>query len=173
MDVQRRQLEAWVRAPTSQYRMVERARMILTADGGVSNRGIAVMQGARAGNVSRWLVRFAQKRLAELQGLARAGGLSRYDQATERRILAQLDQLPPGPRCLGRKIGGQGAGGCFAYQAWRVLRRYGIHLRRRRRKHVVSPAKGRLSVTGLLDEYMTLTDGAHGSLIPTHLYLVG
>lgn len=120
-------------APTSQYQMVERARIILAADEGATNRRIAAAMGVRTGTVSKWRTRFAHKGLVGLNDLPRSGVPPKYDKTTERRILAQLDEPPPaGYATWTGKSVAEALGDVSDHQVWRVLRRHGIHLRRRR-----------------------------------------
>lgn len=120
-------------APTSQYQMVERARIILAADEGATNRSIAAAMGVRTGTVSKWRMRFAHKGLVGLNDLPRSGVPPKYDKTAERRILAQLDEPPSAGYATwtGRSVA-EALGDVSAHQVWRVLRRHGIHLRRRR-----------------------------------------
>src|SRR5712692_1980685 len=57
---QRRTLESWVRSPTMQSRAVQRARIVLAADNGVSNRQIAKDLGITRTTVILWRRRFAE-----------------------------------------------------------------------------------------------------------------
>jgi len=88
-------LEQWVRAGTSEKRLVERARIILLTDQGLTTRQIAQSLDTRLARVSKWRQRFLRLRLEGLQDRARSGKPARYDQNTERRVLEQLDQPPP------------------------------------------------------------------------------
>jgi transposase len=56
-----------------------------------------------------------------------------YDETTERRILAQLDQPPPdGYTTWTGELVAKALGDVPALQVWRVLQKHGIHLQRRR-----------------------------------------
>jgi transposase len=132
-DAEREQLQKRMSAATSQYRAVERARIILAADEGETNRTIAAAMGIRTGTVSKWRTRFARNRLAGLNDLPRSGVPLKYDKTTERRILAQLDEPPrAGYATWTGKSVAEALGDVSAHQVWRVLRRYTIHLQRRR-----------------------------------------
>ena len=92
---ERTALETWVRAPTTEQRLVERARIVLLAADGMASRAIAREVGCARGVVSRWRVRFAKDRLAGLADAPRSGKPRRYGEDADRRILALLDRPPP------------------------------------------------------------------------------
>lgn len=126
-------LTGWVRAGKTESRLAERAKIILMAADGVPTRQIAGKLATRWARVSKWRRRFAQQRLGGLIDGPRPGKPTRYDKATERRILERLDQPPPegysqwnGPRLA------EALGDVSRHQVWRVLRRYDICLERRR-----------------------------------------
>jgi transposase len=88
-------LEAWARAPTSEQRLAERARIILSAAGGSASRAIARELDCSRGVVSKWRTRFAAARLVGLADRPRSGKPKTYDASADRRILAVLDGPPP------------------------------------------------------------------------------
>jgi transposase len=92
---ERTALEAWARAPTTEQRLVERARIVLLAADGWASRAIAREVGCARGVVSRWRVRFARDRLAGLADAPRSGKPRTYGEDAGRRILALLDRSPP------------------------------------------------------------------------------
>jgi len=94
-EEERNTLLQWIRPGTTEDRAVERARVILMADEGCTNRQIAELLNTRTARVSKWRQRFAAHRLLGLQDAARSGKPALYDEATERRILALLDEAPP------------------------------------------------------------------------------
>jgi len=57
---QRSTLESWVRSPTIQARAAQRARIVLAAAGGISNRQIAKDVGITRTTVILWRTRFAE-----------------------------------------------------------------------------------------------------------------
>jgi transposase len=131
-DEERSTLESWVRAPSTQHRYVRRAQMILRAAAGQATKVIAEALGVTAGTVSLWRGRFAQERLAGLMDQPRSGRPAVYDAATERRVLAQIDQRPPeGHATWTGDLVAAALGDVSADQVWRVLRAQGIHLQRR------------------------------------------
>ena len=72
-DEERGELERWVRAHTSSQRTVKRARVVLLAAEGVSNRQIAEMVGLNEHPVGVWRQRFETERLAGLEDRPRSG----------------------------------------------------------------------------------------------------
>jgi transposase len=88
-------LESLVRSATTEQRYVLRARIVLAAATGASNQAIAADLRVREATVCRWRCRFAAGRLAGLNDQPRPGRGRLYDERTDRRILAQLDEPPP------------------------------------------------------------------------------
>lgn len=128
-----RTLRQWRRAGTTEHRMAERAQIVLWASQGQSTVEIAQRVRTRPARVSKWRQRFARQRLEGLQDRVRSGKPSRYDLGTERRVLAQLDQPPaPGYSTWSGSRVARALGDVGEDQVWRVLRRYGISLQRRR-----------------------------------------
>ena len=126
-------LDGWVRAGKTERRMAERARIVLAAADGQNTVEIARAQRIRPATVSKWRVRFARAGLNALQDAPRPGAVPRYNEATERRILAKLDETPPSGYATwtGSLMAGA-LGDVSKHQVWRVLRGEGIQLQRRR-----------------------------------------
>lgn len=130
---ERETLEQWVRGPRTEQRLAARARIILAAGAGEASRAIARQEGVRLGTVSKWRQRFARSRLAGLADAPRPGPRRRYDATTEQRILATLDEPPPpGYATWSGGLVAAALGDVPKHQVWRVLRRHGIQLQRRR-----------------------------------------
>jgi len=71
--------------------------------------------------------------MAGLADAPRSGKPAIYSESTERRILAKLDEPPPdGYSSWAGGLVAKALGDVSADQVWRVLRKYGIHLQRRR-----------------------------------------
>src|SRR3990170_2807870 len=103
-------LEAWVRAAKTEQRLALRARIVLAAAAGHPTEAIAGRFRVRAATVSKWRTRFARERLKGL-----------------------LDPPPPsGHATWTGTLVARALGEVSAPQVWRVLRRYRIHLQRRR-----------------------------------------
>lgn len=132
-DDERSVLEGWVRSGTTEQRLAERARVVLEAARGKESKEIAACGGMRAGTVSKWRTRFARHRIAGLSDAPRPGKPASYDEATERRILAKLDEPPPdGHSTWSGPLLSKELGDVSDDQVWRVLRKRGIQLQRRR-----------------------------------------
>ena len=130
---ERRTLETWVRASTTEQRLVLRAQLILAAAAGTATTAIAQRFRVRPATVSQWRRRFAAQRLVGLQDRPRPGPRRRYGAEVERRILAQLDQPPPsGYASWSGRLLARALGKVSARQVWRVLARHRISLQRRR-----------------------------------------
>ena len=128
-----RNLRQWLRSGTTEQRMVERAQIVLMASQGQSTRQIADSLRTRPARVSKWRQRFARQRLEGLHDRSRSGKPRRYDLNTEKRVLKQLDQPPPpGHSTWTGGLLARALGDVSKDQVWRVLRRHGISLRRRR-----------------------------------------
>ena len=126
-------LESWVRSGTTEHRIVQRARMILRLAEGATNQAVAEELGTRPARVSKWRTRFAADRLAGLSDAPRPGKPLSYGSAADRRILEALDEAPPkGYATWTGTLLAEHLGDISADQVWRVLRRHGIQLQRRR-----------------------------------------
>jgi transposase len=129
---ERTELGRWLRSPTTEQRLAFRARVILAAAAGEGSASIARREKVRLNTISTWRVRFAQGGIAALQDQQRAGRPRQYGAETEKRLLAQLDEPPPeGYSTWNGTLLGQ-ALEMPADQSWRILRRNGIQLQRRR-----------------------------------------
>jgi transposase len=130
---ERETLEGWLRAGKTERRLIERARIILLAAQGEQTQVIAATLQTPAGRVSKWRVRFAKMGLSGLVDAPRRGKPPKYDRNTERRILEVLDGPPPsGYATWSGTLVARHLGDVSEAQVWRVLRRLGIHLQRRR-----------------------------------------
>ena len=128
-------LKQYLRSGTTEQRLVERARVVLLASQGQSTEEIARALHTRPARVSKWRQRFARHRLAGLDDSARSGKPRRYNEATERRILARLDQKPPvGYSSWTGGLLAEALGDVSDDEVWRVLRKQGISLQRRRQQ---------------------------------------
>ena len=124
---ERRTLLSWLRSGTTEQRMSFRAEMILAAAEGKETKRIAAELKTCSSTVSKWRIRFANRRIEGLKDSARSGKPPSYTQKTDKRILAVLDQPPPdgyakwnGP-LIAKKLGDVSTD-----YVWRVLRRQGV-----------------------------------------------
>jgi transposase len=130
---ERQNLEETTRTRTAPYRAVQRARLVLLAADGMANKTIAREVGLSRATVVMWRQRFAESRLEGLEDSPRSGKRPRYNQDTERRILALLDTDPPaGYASWNGTLVARQLGDVSPHYVWRVLRRHGIHLQRHR-----------------------------------------
>jgi transposase len=129
----RKVLEARCRAPTTAQRDVKRARIVLLAAAGRSTRSIAEDVGVQPRIVSNWRRRFADHGLDGLKDRPRAGKAPIYGKATNRRILALLDQPPPQgyARWTGPLLA-KALGDVDVQYVWRFLREHNIDLAARK-----------------------------------------
>jgi transposase len=128
-----RTLNQWVRSAKTEQRLVLRSRIIQLAAGGMTTRAIARELDVRPATVSKWRTRFAKDRLLGLQDAPRPGAGRRYDETIEKQIFAMLDKEPPsGNATWAGKLLAEALGGVSKHHVWRVLRKHGIHLQRRR-----------------------------------------
>ena len=132
-EQERNELEVWVRKPTMERRLADRARIVLEAATGKTTQEIAHNLKMRRGMVSKWRTRFARQHMDGLMDKPRLGAKVKYGEDMERRILTQLDAPPPpGHNTWTGGLVAQSLGGVAASHVWRVLRKHGIHLQRRR-----------------------------------------
>jgi len=125
----RKLLEARCRAPSTPQRDVKRARIVLLAAEGRSTRSIAEEVGVQPRIVSNWRRRFADHGLGGLKNLPHGGKKPIYGKATNKRILALLDQPPP--EGYGRWNGpllAEALGDVDVQYVWRFLREHKIDL---------------------------------------------
>jgi transposase len=131
---ERETLLSWTRSSKSEQRLVQRAKVVLLADSGLSGKEIALRMATREARISKWLRRFAQDRLAGLVDEERSGAKRRkYTDQSEERILKALDEPVPGgySRWNGRLLA-QHLGDVSKDQVWRVMRKHHIQLERRK-----------------------------------------
>jgi transposase len=87
--------EGLARSTKTEHRLRQRAQIVLLAADGVASRAIGRAVGCTTGTASKWRVRYAEKRLAGLDETGERGAEPKYTTATNKRILALLDQTPP------------------------------------------------------------------------------
>jgi transposase len=92
---ERAELEALARSTRTEYRLRQRARIVLLAADDVASRAIGREVGCTTGTASKWRVRYARDRLAGLSETGDRGAEPKYTAATDKRILAVLDRPVP------------------------------------------------------------------------------
>jgi transposase len=126
-------LERNVRGARTEQRLAFRSRIVLLAAEGMGTNAIAAQLQATPATVSKWRLRFARRGLAGLADAPRSGAPGRYSEETERRILAKLDEeVPGGETVWTARLLAKALGDVSEDHVWRVFRRHGIHLQRRR-----------------------------------------
>ena len=125
-------LLAITKSRIEEARTVERARIILACLDGKEIQQVARELGVSIPTVTKWRRRFALWGLRGLQDQSRSGKPVRYDTVFRNRVLALLEETPPpgmshwdGP-AVAEKLDAS------VHAVWRVLRREGIYLQRRR-----------------------------------------
>jgi transposase len=128
----RANLVALTKSGIAEARVVERARIILACLEGKEIQQVARELRVSVPSVSKWRQRFALWGLRGLYDRPRPGKPLKYDTAFRNRVLALLEQTPPpgmshwdGP-AVAEKLNAS------VHAVWRVLRREGIYLQRRR-----------------------------------------
>lgn len=127
-------LESWLRAGSCEQRLAMRARVVLSlSEEGASLVATASRLGVSIGMVRKWRERFCAAGMAGLRDAARSGKPCTYDATTERRILQKLDEDPPsGYSTWNGSLLAEALGDVSDDYVWRVLRKHGISLERRR-----------------------------------------
>ena len=132
-DSDRLTLKSWAAAGSTEQRLAFRARVILGLAEGLSAAEVAERCDTRLATISKWRGRFSK---AGLQGLAdapRSGKPASYDESTQRRILAALDEPPPeGYARWNGALLAKRLQDISKHHIWRVLRGHDISLERRR-----------------------------------------
>lgn len=132
-EQERNELEVWVRKPTMERRSADRARIVLEAATGKTTLEIARNLKMGRSTVSKWRTRFAHQHMDGLKDKPRGGAKVKYGTDMESRILKQLDEpLPPGYSTWTGGLVARYLGEVTASHVWRVLRKHGVHLQRRR-----------------------------------------
>lgn len=125
----RNTLEGWVRAQSTEQRYVKRARIVLLAADGMASRAIAREVGVMPGVASVWRNRFAEAGIKGLEDKPRPGATRVYTEATDKRILAVLDQpVPKGRARWDGKLVAKALGDVDINYVQRFLRKQKIDL---------------------------------------------
>src|ERR1700726_913863 len=132
----RASLVALTKGRTAEAAAVERARIILACLEGKEIQRVARELKVSIPSVSKWRRRFSLWGLRGLRDQPRPGKPVRYDTAFRNRVLSLLEETPPlgmshwdGPAVAE-------ALDASVHAVWRVLRREGIYLQRRRSRRV-------------------------------------
>jgi transposase len=132
-EVEEATLRGWTRKRSGEQRLVERARIILLSHEGQSVEEIAERLQTRPARVSKWRQRFMRDRLVALSDAPRPGKPAQYTAATEKRVLALLDEPPTaGYAQWNGRLLAESLGDVSDDHVWRILRKHKIQLQRRR-----------------------------------------
>ena len=134
---ERKNLERITRIPNVPYRVAQRARIIILAAEGMSNKLIAQKVGVSRATVILWRRRYVMSGLKGLQDSPGRGKRPKYGNEVEHRILAMLNVHPPRgyERWTGNLLA-QALGNVSYHQVWRVLRKHRIQLKWFRKLYV-------------------------------------
>ncbi len=132
-QAERAELETLARSTKAEYRLRQRARIVLMAAAGMASRAIGREVGCTTGTASKWRVRYAAKRLSGLNETGNRGAEPKYTAETDKRILAVLDRpVPAGyARWTGPLIA-TALGDVDVQYVWRFLRAHKIDLSARK-----------------------------------------
>ncbi len=93
----RQVLQGWLRAHKTEQRMWLRARVVLMAADGCTNRAIAAETGLSEDAVGRWRRRYAAAGLKGLNDRERSGRPPVYGHDERLRVVATVTETPPDP----------------------------------------------------------------------------
>ncbi|MBF0097715.1 MAG: helix-turn-helix domain containing protein [Magnetococcales bacterium] len=124
------QLEALVRSKKSEFRLVERARMVLACLNGAAIRAVAERFQTTTNTVIFWRDRFAQAGVEGLTDMPRSGRPTRYDTEFRDTVLRLLDMPPPNGHSRWSGVAIANALQVSDDAVSRLLRREGIRLKR-------------------------------------------
>ncbi len=123
--VERQELEARVRARRTEQRGVERARIVLLAAVGYTNRQIAERLSVNPDTVGKWRSRFAGEGLEGLEDRPRSGRPLVYGHDDRLKVIKTVTEEPPDPTShwSGHQIAAALADdvGISRSQIWRIL----------------------------------------------------
>ena len=132
-ETEKQTLLSWAVASKSEQRTAFRARLVLDLAKGMSNEEVAAKNATGTSTVSKWRGRFSANGLKGLVDAPRSGAPVQYDKTVEKRILKALDEPPPAgfARWNGTLLA-ERLERVTKDHIWRVLRKHGISLERRR-----------------------------------------
>lgn len=117
-------LDSWVRASSSEQRLVERARIVLLAADGLTNVEVSEQLGVTRQTVGKWRERFREERLDALGDAPRPGRPLTYDHDDRLQIVKTVTEEPPDPDSYwtSQRVAEAVADlGISASQVWRIL----------------------------------------------------
>ncbi len=129
---QRAELMTLARSRTEEARLVERAKIVLACLEGKRNDAVGRELGVRPNTVGLWRKRFAAAGVAGLRDRVRPGKTPKYGADLRLRVLRQLELPPPKGSASWDGASVAAALGVSDDAIWRLLRKEGVQLRRRR-----------------------------------------
>ena len=129
---QRAELMTLARSRTEEARLVERAKIVLACLEGKRNDAVGRELGVRPNTVGLWRKRFAAAGVAGLRDRVRPGKTPKYGADLRLRVLRQLELPPPKGSASWDGASVAATLGVSDDAIWRLLRKEGVQLRRRR-----------------------------------------
>jgi transposase len=126
------QLEKITRQHTAEKRLVERAKIILKCAEGKTNREVAQALNLNEMTVGKWRKRYEKEGLVGLHDLVRSGKPPSYGDGTRYQILKKLEEAPPKGQASWDGNSLAKALNISHDKVWRVLRKEGVQLQRKR-----------------------------------------
>lgn len=157
---QKAELVALARSRTEEARLVERAKIILACLDGKRNDAVGRELGVRPNTVGLWRKRFAASGLAGLRDRARPGKSPKYGADLRLRVLRQVELPPPDGLASWDGASVAAALGVSDDAVWRVLRREGVQLRRRRSWCVSTDPQFAAKAADIIGLYLNPPDNA-------------
>ncbi len=125
-------LTSWAGSTIIEARFKERAKVILLANEGKTNKEIAGFMHTREATIGKWRDRFVRLGLSGLEDRERTGKPKAYNATVEKKILRLLDEKPPdGYSSWNGNLIAEHIKTVSADFVWRVLKKHNIHLQRK------------------------------------------
>jgi transposase len=158
---ERAELESLARSTKTEYRLRQRAQIVLCAAEGKATRAIARETGCTTGTASKWRVRYAVKRRAGLDETGDRGAAPKYTTLTGKRILGVLEGSPPaGYARWTAPLIARALGEVHEQYVWRFLRAQNIDLAGRKTWCVSPDPEFAVKPAEIVGLYLKPPDGA-------------
>lgn len=129
IDQERAELESLARSTKTEQSTRMKAQIVLMAAEGFATRAIGRTLGCTTGTASKWRVRYAEDRLAGFSEAGARGAAPKYDEKTNRRILALLNrEAPEGYANWTGPLIAKALGDVSVQYVWRFIRKHKIDL---------------------------------------------
>ena len=158
---ERAELESLARSTKTEHRTRFKARIVLMAADGAATRAIGRALDCTTGTASKWRVRYANDRLAGFSETGNRGAEAKYDEETDRRILAALDWAPPdGYANWTGPLIAKALGDVHVQYVWRFLRAHKIDLSGRKSWFVSNDPQFAAKAAEIVGLYLAPPDNA-------------